>query len=109
MVEYDFYVNSYLGSAIPEKAFPGMAKRAQDTLERYERLYKVVSSGEDARSMAICAMAEALYEAQRRQGLRSANVGSVTVHYEDGSAKSLNRELYQRACIYLDIYRGVGQ
>lgn len=109
MVEYDFYVNSYLGSAIPEKAFPGMAARALDTLRRYESIYTVEAAGEDARNMALCAMAEAIYEAQRHSGLRSANVGSVAVHYEDGSAKKLKRELYQRACIYLDIHRGVGQ
>ena len=109
MVEYDFYVNSYLGSAIPEKAFPGMAARALDVLRRYESIYRVVEAGQEARSMAVCAMAEAFYEAQRRGGLRSANVGSVTVHYEDGAEKKLNRELFQRACIYLDIYRGVEQ
>lgn len=108
MVEYDFYVNSYLGSTIPEKAFPAMAARALDTLRRYEQIYTVETSGEEARNMALCAMAEAIYEAQRHSGLRSANVGSVSVHYEDGSAKKLQRELYHRACIYLDIHRGVG-
>lgn len=109
MVEYDFYVNSYLGSAIPEKAFPGMAARAQEALRRFESIYRVASSGENSRNMALCAMAEAVYEAQRQGGMRSASVGSVTVHYEDGSQRELNRELYRRACIYLDIYRGVGQ
>ena len=109
MVEYDFYVNSYLGSVIPEKAFPGMAMRARETLARFERIYTVEDSGEECRNMALCAMAEAVYEARRQGGLRSANVGSVRVQYEDGSGKALERELYHRASIYLDIYRGVGQ
>jgi hypothetical protein len=109
MVEYDFYANIYLGSAIPEKAFPGMAARARDALVRLENIYKVVSAGEESRNMAICAMAEAIFEARRHSGLRSANVGSVRVQYEDGSGKALQRELYRRAATYLDIYRGVGQ
>ena len=29
MVKYEFYVNQYLGSAIPEKAFSGVAAQAQ--------------------------------------------------------------------------------
>lgn len=109
MVEYDFYVNSYLGSAIPEKAFPGMAARARDALTRFESIYTVEAAGQESRNMALCAMAEAIFEARRQGGLRSANVGSVRVQYEDGSGKALERELYRRASIYLDIYRGVGQ
>ncbi len=108
MVEYDFYVNSYLGSAIPEKAFPGMAVRARDALARFERIYRVEACGEDSRNMAICAMAEAFFEAEKRSGMRSASVGNVTVQYENGALAELNRELYRKASIYLDIYRGVG-
>ena len=108
MVDYDFYVNSYLGSTIPENSFPGMAARAEAELQRFERIYRVESSGADARAMAICAMAETLYESGRRAGVRSANVGSVSVQYGDGSSsgKDICRELYRRAGIYLDIYRG---
>ena len=59
--------------------------------------------------MAICAMAEAVYAASRRRaGVTAANIGNVSVRYENGehANKSLQRELYQRAGIYLDIYRG---
>ena len=109
MVEFDFYVNAYLGSAIPETAFSGMAARAQAILQRFTQIYQIRTWGEDSEKMAVCAMAEALYERQRRRGIRSANVGNVSVQYVDEvfSDKALQRELYHRANIYLDIYRGV--
>lgn len=109
MVEYDFYVNAYLGSTIPESNFSGVAARAEAILKRFQKLYQVQSWGENSEKMAVCTMAEALYENQRRRGVRSANVGNVSVQYVDDvfSDKSLWRELYRRASIYLDIYRGV--
>ena len=106
MVKYEFYVNQYLGSAIPEKAFSGMAARAEQALRRFKQIYRVESSGREAESMAICAMAESLWQ-NRNKGLTSANIGSVSVQYET-DRKALRRELYEKACIYLDIYRGVG-
>ncbi len=106
MVQYEFYVNQYLGSAIPEKAFSGMAARAEQVLNRLRQIYRVVSSGKEAESMAICAMAESLWQ-HRNRGLTSANIGSVSVQYEN-DRKALRQELYEKACIYLDIYRGVG-
>ncbi len=105
MVDYTFYKDTYLGSAIPEAAFAGMASRAQEQLSRMKRVFRVESSGEQAESMAVCAMAEALY-AHRNRGLASASVGSVRVQYDSGSAK-LQQLLRERASIYLDIYRGV--
>ncbi|MBQ6852314.1 MAG: hypothetical protein IJO04_04715 [Oscillospiraceae bacterium] len=109
MVDYDFYVNHYLGALIPEKAFAGSAKQAEAALERICRIYRVADSGEESRRMALCAMAETVYTASRRRsGVSSASVGSVSVRYDntEGSEKALWRELYQRAAIYLDIYRG---
>lgn len=106
MVKYEFYVNQYLGSAIPEKAFPGMAAQAWRVLTKFKQVYRVESSGQEAESLAICAMAESLWQNKNR-GLASANIGSVSVRYET-DRKQLCRELYEKACIYLDIYRGVG-
>ena len=105
MVDYEFYVNCYLGSAIPEKAFSGVAAQAKAHLDRLKSCCRVVASGNDAENMALCAMAETLW-ARRNEGLASASVGSVTVHYTD-DRPSLLRELYEKAAIYLDIYRGV--
>ncbi len=107
MVDYEFYVNQYLGSAIPEKVFSGVAVQAQRCLEKLKRVYRVESSGEAAEKMAVCAMAESLWQ-NRNKGLTSANIGSVSVRYET-DRNALRRELYDKASIYLDSYRGVGE
>lgn len=106
MVDYEFYVNCYLGSAIPEKAFSGLASQAEQYLQRLKGTYRVESSGEEAEKLALCAMAEELWDS-RKTPVASATVGSVSVRYEQDKA-SLRRELYRKASIYLDIYRGTG-
>ena len=106
MVDYEFYVNCYMGSAIPEKAFSGLAAQAEQVLRRFQQAYRVESSGQNAENMAVCAMAESLWQ-NRNKGLASASIGSVSVQYET-DPKALRRELFDKACIYLDIYRGVG-
>lgn len=106
MVKYEFYVNQYLGSAIPEKAFSGVAAQAEQVLSKFKYAYRVESSGQEAESMAICAMAESLWQ-NRNKGLSAATIGSVSVRYET-QRNALRRELFDKACIYLDIYRGVG-
>ena len=111
MADFAFYTDIYFGSVIPEKAFPGMALQAKAMLERFQRVYRVEVPGEDSLRMAICAMAESLYaHSKRRGGVIGANAGEVSVRYEEsGSAdRQLQRELYEKASIYLDIYRGVG-
>jgi len=106
MVTYQFYTEEFLGESIPEKAFPAMLTRAEEALSRFERDFTVTGEAV-SRAMALCAMAEALYEHQDRRGIREQTVGSVRVRYEDG--QSLRRCLYEKAATYLDIYRGKGK
>ena len=94
-----------MGSAIPEQAFSGVAAQAQRYLEKLKRTYRVDACGQDTENMALCAMAETLW-AEKDRHISSANVGSVSVHY-DRDKDGLGRKLYQKASIYLDIYRGV--
>lgn len=111
MADFAFYTDIYLGSSVPEKVFPGIALQAWAALERFQRIYRVEVPGEDSLKMAICAMAESLYAAsKRRGGVAAATAGEVSVRYETGSQadRQLQRELYEKASIYLDIYRGVG-
>ena len=109
MADYDFYLNCYMGSTIPEKAFPAAEAQASAALERLLRIYKVWDSGEESKKLAVCAMAESVYAyGRRRGGVTSASVGGVSVHY-DSPQKGLWRELYQQAAIYLDIYRGASR
>lgn len=105
MADYGFYVSTYLGQQIPENAFSQLAAQAAGVLGSYERKYRV-TGGEDARRMAICAMAECLQDHHRRCRHTAASVGSVSVRY-DAPREPLERRLYKAAATYLDIYRGV--
>jgi len=109
VVGFDFYTHEYLGSAIPEKAFSGVAARAEAVLARFKRIYRVESDGEMAQKLAVCAMAEELYRAAKHHsGLRAAEVGSVSVRYDALEPAQLTRALYRCAGTYLQISRGVG-
>ena len=110
MADFAFYTDVYLGSLIPEKAFPGVALRAKEILERFCRIYRVTVPGEDSQKMAICAMAETLHvHSKHRGGVTAASVGEASVRYEGSlqAERQMNRELYEKASIYLDISRGV--
>ena len=115
MVTYDFYTDSYLGDSIPEADFPRLSKRAGEQLARYNRLYTVTAPETDSENMAVCAMAEALYEFAQLQdaggAVQSVSVGNVSenraaVAAPDTSAAAQAAELYRRAGLYADIYRG---
>lgn len=120
MVDYDFYVNTYLGGSIPVEEWPSCERRAADQLERYRRIYTVTVPGPGREAMAVCAMAEALYSfdllaSGEADPIQSASIGSVSVGYSNAAAQSIDlspkgqaRELYRCACLYLDIYRGCG-
>ena len=61
MITYDFYVNTYLGSSIPEGEWPLFAARAQAKLNHYKRIYTVTAPEENSEAMAVCAMADTLW------------------------------------------------
>ena len=110
MEDFCFYKDVFLGELIPEKSFASLAQRAREVLRQFERVYRVNVPGEDSYRMAICAMAETLYTYSKRSaGMTAASVGEVSVRYESGdnARENLQRELYRKASIYLDITRGV--
>lgn len=116
MLDYSFYQTEYMGDAIPEEAFPRLAKRAREQLAKYKRTYTVTAPEATSEDMAMCAMADALYYfecAQNGEGgpVSSASIGSVSVSYAGGSAvdvspRAQEAELYRCASLYLYIYRG---
>lgn len=106
MVDYGFYTDAYLGELIPEKQFGRCMARAAEALACMERRYRI-TGGTEERKLALCAMAEAVYDADKNRGVVSATVGSVSVRYQDHADRQLWRELYDRAGIYLQISRGV--
>ena len=103
MVDFGFYTDTYLGAKIPEKHFSESMARAKEALAAFRRRY-TVTGGEMEEKLALCAMAEAVFDATRRGGAVSATVGSVSVRYGENQ---LWRELYEQCRIYLDFYRGV--
>lgn len=107
MVSFAFYTDTYLGTALGEKEFSSLAARAEEVLARFEKIYRVDCPGADSRAMAVCSMAEGLKDYGKRAGLTSATVGGVSVRYESGGSRELDGELFRRAGVYLDIYRGV--
>ena len=119
MITYDFYLNTYQGCSIPEEEWTMFSNRAQSKLNHYKRVYTVTAPDENAEGLAICAMADTLaYFVAVQNGtggvVAGASIGSVSVSYAAGngidtSSKAQERELYQSACEYLNIYRGVGQ
>lgn len=118
MVSYDFYVDVYHGSSISEDNWDAMERDASAKLSQFKRKYTVVAPEKNSEAMAVCAMAETLdyYEILENGNvaIQEASVGSVSVAYDnsasslDISPKAKGRELYRVACLYLDIYRGVG-
>lgn len=120
MVGYEFYECMYRGGSIALDEWAIYEARAADQLARYKRIYTVTAPDENAEGMAVCAMAEALHSfdliANGEGGpVQSASIGSVSVSYGstgtdaiDISAQGQAKELYRCACLYLDIYRGVG-
>lgn len=119
MVSYNSYMNTCRSGSISVEEWPDYEHRAADQLARYKRIYTVTVPDEDAESVAICAMADALHSfdliANGEGGpVQSASIGSVSASYGsvanaiDISPAGQAKELFRCACLYLDIYRGVG-
>ena len=88
MPDYTFYVEDYLGEDIPEKEFPRFIRRAGDELRRMREMYAVAPrqglDPELAESMALCAVADAMYEFAQEdeaRGVAKVSVGSVSETY----------------------------
>ncbi len=112
-MDYAFYVTVYQGDSIPEKEFMPLVRQAQAQLARYRRIYTVTAPAPDSESMALCAMADALYYFQQAQSGAmggSVHIGSVSssaqITQVDVSSAAQEKELYRCARQYLDIYRG---
>ena len=120
--DYEFYRSRYNGGSIPDDEWPEYSTRAEAILYRYKRIYTVTVPQEepDGEKLAVCAMAEALYNfdliANGEGGpVQSASIGSVSTSFGASSADAVDmspagqaKELYRCASMYLDIYRGVG-
>ena len=113
-MDYGVYRDGYRGVSIPEEEWVTFCRRASDYVDKLKRLYRV--SGDE--SMAICAVADAMYFitcAMNGTGgaVYYTSVGSVSMSGKgifstiDLSPQGQEREFYRCAGTYLDIYRGV--
>lgn len=84
-------------------------------MNRYERIYHVSYPQTGSRNMAVCAMAEALYEFAQLQdaggAVQSVSVGNVSenraaVAAPDTSAAAQGSGAVPPRRLYADIYRG---
>ena len=88
MPDYTFYKEQFAGEDIPESEFPRFLKRAEIELKRMRRIYPMTPAGayteESAAEMALCAIADAMYEfaqEDERRGLARVSIGSVSETY----------------------------
>ena len=118
MEAYAFYTGTYKGSSVPEEEWDSFCRDAEAQLARYERMYTVTWPTAESRSMALCAMADALFTyAQLTSGngpATSVSVGSVSESRQqagsiDTSAAAQEAELYRCLTLYGEVYRGAGR
>ena len=81
MPDYRYYVETYLGEDIPEADFPRLIRRAQAELARMRDIYAVQPrpglDPAEADAMAVCAVADAMYEFDQEDAARG--LAKVTV------------------------------
>ena len=88
-VAYEYYTETYGGSAVEEADWERLSRSASGHLDRTKALSRVTPIGDEAEceSMAICALAETLQAWEDASattgagGTRSESIGSVSVSY----------------------------
>ena len=103
MVDYGFYLSEFSGGCIPESEFEYYAKRAFDRVSAYT-LNRADADCEET-CLAVCAIADILYETEGRYGITSESADGYSAGYSDVSSL-----LYQTAQNYIPatlFYRGV--
>ena len=134
--DYEYYTDTYLGTAIQEADFPRLALRASSFLDYYTQGRAAQNSGLDALKMACCAVSEQYQSIDAAQALaqkalsafvdsggelQSQSVGSWSKTYRSGgdsaqqalaSAQAAQASLAAIAQQYLGatglLYRGRG-
>ena len=103
MVDYGFYLSEFSGRSIPEEDFSYYANRAFDRISAYT-LNRAEEDCEET-YLAVCAVADIMYETEGRCGLSSESADGYSANYQDISSL-----LYSTAQGYIPstlFYRGV--
>lgn len=99
MVDYDYYINTYLGGLILSDDFPRLAARASAYLNTISSAAE--HPDDEAVKMATCAAAEAWQRNEEGGEIVSQSVGSWSRTYAS-SGKSKESALLEAARLYLD-------
>ena len=113
MVTFQFYIESYGGNSIPETDFLRICRNAAAKLSQYKRSF-IITGDEESESMAVCAIADAMYyyEIAANGGVcQNVSVGSVSsskvsATLPDTSPTAQEAEFYRCTKVYLSVYRG---
>ena len=88
MPDYTFYSVRFKGDDIPEAEFPRFLRRAEDELRHMRDTYPMAPrknyTEEFATDMALCAVADAMYDFAQEdeaRGLAKVSIGSVSETY----------------------------
>ncbi|MDR1668658.1 MAG: hypothetical protein LBR76_01705 [Oscillospiraceae bacterium] len=104
---YEFYTGVFHGEGIPKGDWDRLATRADEEIMRLERAYTVADPTGDGRDKAVCAIADRLNDAERREDM-TVSIGSVSTSRKSGGGADVSGTgLFRLAQVYLDIYRGV--
>lgn len=93
--DYEFYANSFYGSAVPEDNFLRLAGRASDWLDTatFDRLVDSLPSSERSQKKikkAVCSLVEVLYQLEQAEKQASAAVsGSSSVEVGTGTSTGI--------------------
>ena len=96
MVDYKYYVDTYMGNAIAEADFPRLSARA----EAYLAGTLEADSSADGYKSAVCSVAEAWQENEEGGEVQSQSVGNWSKTYAT-QGKSAARRLLDAARFYL--------
>lgn len=116
---YDFYRDSYGGTAVPETEWASRSARAAAWIAKTEALSTVTPWGdpEECRAMALCALADRAAELDvlaDEAEVSSVSVGSVSTSYDatrggsvDLSPAGRERAMLSAVSPWLHVYLGV--
>lgn len=101
-VDYNYYKESYKGTAIPEFDFDRLAMRASEYIDGITKGKATYAEGQNEILIkrAACAVAEAWQMNEQGGDITSQTVGSWSKSYIK-TAKSDNDRLYEAAYMYL--------
>lgn len=88
-VDLEYYVENFGGKKIPEDSFPEKIREAESIVNfiTFGRIHGYVLSPEDLEcaKMAICAVADSIWENKKRDGVVSENTDGYSVTYSQES------------------------